>query len=616
MKPNGTIAKLLVSGCLGLGLGAVATGCNSSSDGQGKVLATGTGAITSDLSAIPPGMLPPGFVGDPSMLEGPRVEIVSPGRVGHTTARRVTVEGVVTDLGGGVSDVRVQGRSVTPGADGSFREEVDLDVGMNTIVVEAWDRAGHRRERFVNLIAGELAPAADALADAATVRVTNEALDLIEPQIVAGIEAQRAQIRQQVMATRIDGDTTIKDFRFGRVTAGLDTIQGGVRFTATIADLAMDIEHKARVLLVFSSTQRGTVRAQQLQLEGLAQVNVVNGRATTNVVQVTARAVGFSVPDWARSEEATIRRSFENGFAAATAQGLGQGLGDAFKSTTGTVAQAGQGVATHLDWTLTTLTCDPAGATALFAANVRPATPTAGSSAGAEDRSLVVRGGLANLTGGGGNGPNVALAVHQDVVNRALHAAWRGGAMTQVIDQAAFAAMNPGSPMSLDTTTLFALAPELAAVVAPGLPIEMHVEGLLPAVMTLRAGPLPHRLDIGGLKVTTFVLDPVAGRRPLGEACYAIGAEVAIVERQGQLALEPAGRVQVHVDALGPAQPGAELVLEKMAAGLGPQLLQMALTSQQGLVLPAVQGVTVSGLRLQALDGNLIVLGTAQASAP
>ncbi|MCO5167912.1 MAG: hypothetical protein M9894_16330 [Planctomycetes bacterium] len=613
MKSTGTIAKLLVSGCLGLGLGAVATGCNSSSDGQGKVLATGTGAITSDLSAVPPGMLPPGFVGDPSMLEGPRVEIVSPARAGHTTARRVAVEGVVTDLGGGVSDVRVQGRSVTPAADGSFREEVELAVGMNTIVVEAWDRAGHRRERFVNLIAGDLAPEGEPLADAATVRVTNGALDLIEPQIVAGIEAQRAQIRQQVLATRVGNDTTIKDFRFGRVTAGLDTIQGGVRFTATIADLAMDIEHKARVLLVFSSTQRGTVRAQRLEIEGLAQVNVVNGRATTNVVQVTARSVGFSVPDWARSEEATIRRSFENGFAAAAAQGLGQGLGDAFKSTSGTIAQAaGQGVPTELDWTLTTLTCDPAGATALFAANVRPPAAVAGT----EGRSVVVRGGLANLTGGGGNGPNVAMAVHQDIVNRALHAAWRGGAMNLVIDQAAFDAMNPGSPMRLDTSALFALAPELAAVVAPGLPIEMRVEGLLPAVMTLRAGPLPHRLDLGGLKVTTFVLDPVNGRTPMGEACYAIGAEVAIVERQGQLALQPAGQVQVHVDALGPAQPGAELVLEKMAAALGPQLLQMALASQQGLVLPAVQGFTLGGLRLQALDGNLVVLGTAQASAP
>lgn len=616
MKPDGTIAKLLVTGMVGLGF--VGAGCHSSSDGQGKVIASGTGAISSDLSAVPPGMLPPGFTGSPALLEGPQVEIITPVRASHTTARRVAVEGVVTDLGGGITDVRVQGRQVTPGAGGAFSEEVDLAPGMNTIVVEAWDRGGHKRSRFVNVIAGELVAETDAVADAASVRITDAAMDLSEPKIVQQIEAQRAQITQQVLATRVGNDTKITSFNFGRVAADVDLIAGGVRFTTTIDDIAMGIEHKAKVLLVFSTTKRGTVRAQQMRIEGLAQVSVVNGVATTNVVQVTATSSGFSVPDWADSEAGTIRRSFENGFAAAAAQALGQGLRDAFKTTSGTIQQGGQGTQgppMQLDWTLSALTCDDAGATATFGANVRPPAATAG----AETRSVVVRGGLANLTGGGGNGPNVAMAVHQDVINRALHAAWRGGALNVTIDQARLAAMNPTSPVRLDTTALISLAPELAAVIQPGLPVELVIEGQLPAVMTLEAAPLPHRLDVGALKVTTIVIDPVNGRTPLGEAAYSIGAEVAIVPTaKGELTLQPAGRTEVHVDALGQAQPGAELVLEKMATALGPQLLQMALATQQGLVLPAMQGVAVSGLSLQSLDSNLVVLGTASAapSAP
>lgn len=612
MKPDGTIAKLLVTGMVGLGF--VGAGCHSSSDGQGKLIASGTGAISSDLSAVPPGMLPPGFTGSPALLEGPQVEIITPARASHTTARRVTVEGVVTDLGGGVSDVRVQGRQVTLAPGGAFSEEVDLTPGMNTIVVEAWDQAGHKRSRFVNVIAGDLVDEGEALTEAASIRVTDAALDLIEPGIVQGIEAQRAQITQQVLATRVDDDTKVTSFTFGRVGAGVDLIPGGVRFTATIDDIAMGIEHKAKVLLVFSTTKRGTVRAQQMRIEGLAQVNVVDGVATTNVVQVTATSSGFSVPDWADSQAGAIRRSFENGFAGAAAQSLGQGLREAFKTTSGTITQGAggvQGPALHLDWTLSGLVCDDVGATAIFAVNVRPPAATVG----AEKRSVVVRGGLANLAGGGGSGPNVALAVHQDVVNRALHAAWRGGALSLTIDQARLAAMNPSTPVRLDTTALISLAPELAAVVQPGLPVELVIEGQLPAVMTLRSGPLPHRLDVGALKVTTVVVDPVDGRRTLGEAAYSIGAEVAIVPTAtGELTLQPVGRTEVHVDALGQAQPGAELVLEKMAAALGPQLLQMALATQQGLVLPVIQGVSVSNLSLQQLDGNLVVLGTATAA--
>lgn len=613
MKPDGTIAKLLVTGMVGLGF--VGAGCHSSSDGQGKLIASGTGAITSDLSAVPPGMLPPGFTGSPALLEGPQVEIVSPVRASHTTARRVTVEGVVTDLGGGVNDVRVQGRAVTLAAGGAFSEEVDLAPGMNTIVVEAWDGGGHRRSRFVNVIAGDLAPEGEAVAEAASIRVTDAALDLIEPKIVQGIEAQRAQITQQALAMNPGEDTKVTSFSFGAVGAGVDLIPGGVRFTSTIDDVAMGIEHKAKVLFVFSTTKRGTVRAQRMQIEGLAQVSVTNGVVTTSVVQVTATSSGFSVPDWADSQAGAIRRSFESGFAAAAAQALGQGLRDAFKTTSGTITQGGQAGQTlpmQLDWSLSALTCDDTGATAIYGANVRPPAATAG----AETRSIVVKGGLANLTGGGGgNGPNVAMAVHQDVINRALHAAWRGGALNMTIDQATLAATNPSSPVRLDTTTLIALAPELAAVIQPGLPVELVIEGQLPAVMTLAASPLPHRLDVGALKVTTIVVDPVSGRTPMGEASYSIGAEVAIVPTaSGELTLQPAGRTEVHVDALGQAQAGAELVLEKMATQLGPQLLQMALATQKGLVLPAMQGVTVSGLALQPLDRNLVVLGTASAA--
>jgi hypothetical protein len=613
MAGKRSVGRWLASGVLGLGLGLGGVGCHGSQDGTGALLASGTAALGSDLSALPPGGIP-GLPASPALLEGPLVDITSPARATFTTDRKVTVEGVVTDLGGGVSDVRVAGRAVTPDASGAFRAEVDLEPGMNTITVEAWDQSNHRRERFVSVLAGDLAPETDPVAQAASLRVTDAALDLIEPAIAQGIEAQRAQLVQQVLATPVGDGTTIKGFRFGAVHAGVDLVAGGARFTVSIDDLAMDIETKTKVLLVFTSTKSGTVRASRLDIEGVATIGAQGGKVSTNVVQVKATTQGFSVPDYASSQAATIRATFERGFAAAAAKGIADGLAKAFATTSGTITPpAGlAGPAVSLDWALSSLACDDAGATAVFSANARVATPTVGQ----ETRSLVVGGGIANLAGGGATGPNVALAVHQDLVNRALHAAWRGGALRLTLDQATLQRLSPQTQVTLDTTTLIGLAPELAAVVQPGLPVELEVDGELPAVMRLRGAPLPDVLDVGALKVTTFVLDPVKGRTALGEASYALHAEVGVVANGGQLTLAPQGQVEVHVDALGAPQPGAELVLEELARAVGPQLLQLALTSQQGLVLPAVQGYSVGGLQVQGMDANLILLGTAQAAAP
>lgn len=614
MKPDGTIAKVLVTGMLGLGF--VGAGCHSSSDGQGKLLASGTaaGINSGGLGVLPPGMLPPGLGGSPALLEGPQVDIVSPARASHTTSRRIAVEGVVTDLGGGVADVRVQGRKVTLDSAGAFREEVDLEVGMNTIEVEAFDRANHRRSRFVNVVAGDLAPEGEALPSVATFRLTDGALDIMEPQIVAGIEAQRPQIIAQALATPVQNDTKVTGFNFGAVNAGVDLVPGGMRFQATIQNVAMDIEHKAKFLLVFSTTKRGTVRASSVVIDGVAQVSATNGQVSVNVVQIGATANGFSVPDWVPgSETANVKRALENGFAASASRAFGQGLADAFKDTSGTSSSGQPGAGLDVEWKLSTLQCDATGANMMFSANAKP---QAAASVGAETRSVVTRTGASNLTGGSTGGPNVAMALHQDLVNRVLHAAWRGGALKQTIDQAALVRLDPNTTTRLDTTALMAMAPELAAVLQPGIPIELIVEGELPSVMTFRASPLPHLLDVGGLKVTTVIVDPSKGRTVLGEASYSIRAEVTFVEKAGKLVIQPAGQTTVLVDSLGQAQPGAELVLEKMARTMGPQLLGMALGRQDGFALPPVKGMTVTNLSLQHLDGNVVGIGTAVKANP
>jgi hypothetical protein len=505
MKQPGTIGRWLTSGVVGLGIGFASTGCHSSSDGKGALIGGTAAAVSSgsaaaggsglSASALPPGISIPGLPADPSVLEGPRVDIVSPSNGAYVAGGQVKVEGVVTDLGQGIAELHVAGRTVPVGPGGAFSETVDLPAGgLQTIVVEAWDRAQHRRARHVSVMLGATGDEATALENVSALRVTETALDLVEPSIAQGVEAQRAQITQQALATPVGNDTKITGFRFGKVGATVDAAPGGARFVVTIDDVQMDIEHKAKFLLVFNTTKKGTVRAQQVRIEGLTAIAVQGGRATTQVLGVTAATSGFSVPDWASSEQGTIKRTFEQSFATAGARGLDQGLADAFKSTSGSMAQNVQGLQLTLDWALKTLACDEAGITAIFAANVKPQAATAGQ---AGKDSFVSKVGLANLSGGSTGGPNVGVAVHEDLVNRTLHAAWRGGALKFTLDKTTAAALPPGSP-SLDTNALLAVAPELAAVgVTPGLPVELEVQGDLPAVVRFRGTQGPHRLSLG-----------------------------------------------------------------------------------------------------------------------
>lgn len=603
---NTIVAKLLVGGLLGLsGVGAM--GCNGSSDGKGTLLATGTATVGTSLGTLAPGVSIPGLPADPSALEGPRVDIASPADGTVQTDRRVTVSGVVTDSGQGVAEVHVAGRTVQLDASGAFRETVDLPAGLNTILVEAWDNAQRRRERQVSVLVGDTADENAELPNVASARVTETALDLIEPKIAAGVEAEKAKIVAQALSTKVNDETKITGFRFGKVGAQVDAAPGGVRFQITIDDVQMDLEYKAKFLLVFSSTKRGTVRAQQMRLEGVTNVAVVNGVATTQVVGVTATAINLTVPDWASGETNTIRRSLEAAFSTAGAQGLQQGLSQAFATTKGTIAQKVQGKDLSVDWSLGTLTCDEAGITATYGANIRPAQATSGKAMG----SFVSKVGLANLTGGAATGPNVAVAMTEDLLNRSLHAAWRGGALDFILDAATAAAtLPPGSP-ALDTSSLLAVAPELAAVgLLPGLPLELEVESALPAVVRLRGQQGPHLLSMGALKVTMTVVAPT-GRLVLAESVYAVDAEFALVEQGGKLSIAPAGKMDIHADALT-NQPGAELILERLAATVGPQLISSALAQQAGVALPTVQGISVTGLTLGGVDGNLVLLGTAK----
>ena len=607
MKARRTTRRYLVGGAV-IGAGLLAVGCGQSSKG-GRPLAGPGSASAPTAAGVGSGSAMGGLFGG-AMVSGPQVAITSPARGSYVQGARITVEGTAMDLGKGVAAVKVAGMTASVDESGRFSADIPLEAGLNTIVVEATDEQGGRTEKHVSVIAGETASEDTLLPGAAAMRITDGALDMIEPAITAGIEAQRATIKQQVMQTRVP-DLKLTGFDFGRVQSSVDCTSGGLSFKAEIADVVLGIEAEAKFLLIFTKKLKGDVRASKLTIEGTVMVGVQNGQATIQVGQVGARADGFSVPDWARDKQGQIQQGFQQAFAAAAAQNLSTSLQQAFGAgaVRGMTNQAVMGKDLKIEYALESLQFDADGATASLGANVSAVQPEYGDQA---PGSVVVRGALPRLLGGASGGQNVALAVHQDAINRALHAAWRAGALKMDLNQAAMDQLLPGVPTALNTTALMMAVPQLAGVLVPDLPIELKIESMLPPVVTLPSqGQAQLELCLGELVVKMDVIHPTAGAVTLVEASFASRMPAVLVERGGKVTLQPAGQPSLHVDVIGETMPGTEGMLEAMTAQAAGPALQGSLSQIQGVALPAVKGYTLGNLTFQKVEKSLVVLGQA-----
>lgn len=595
--------SLALTGLVAVALGMTSLGCSGSrrtSNGQLLAGSTPTGVASGSFTGLPQGE---------QHFDGPPVSIMSPARGTVSQTDVIEVWGYADDPdGAGVSAVNVDGMKVAYDAStGEYRAQVQLESGINTIVVEAWDDMGRRTERHVSVMAGPFADENQQLSQVSSVRLTDTAFRVLEPVMADGVVAQKGEIRNQVLSTPLE-DADITGFDFGNVQLQLDPIPGGVAYDLRIANVRMDIKASARILLVFKKDFRGTVTANELRIQGTANVSVQNGQATTSAGQATATTTGFSVPDFARGEYRNILTAFQEAFAKAATDNVKTGLDQAFSSssTRGTISRKLMDDTLLVDWMLESLAFDDDGGTATFASNVRAETPTYGTLTG----SLVDPTPLPNLVGGG-TGPNVAVAMHQDVMNRALHAAWRSGALKLTLDQAKMNQLLPNLPTQMDTTALIASVPQLGQLLPVGLPFELDIECLLPpTVVATPTDPQLFDLKIGGLKVRMNVIHPTEGPLELTTTVYSIDLPVAFQETpDGKLSLLAAPNATVHVDVDGLSVDGAEQVLEQLTQ---PSAIQASLSQVEGVQIPSMKGITVRGFQFSNFEQAVVGLGTAQ----
>jgi len=594
----------ILSGSVALACGVATVGCNHSSKGGGRTL-SGTVNTVNQANA---GASQLALLGDGGPVSlGPTVEIVSPPRGTFAPAGPLQIQGVASDAGNGVARVVVDGVDATVDPTGLFQVQVTAEPGMNTWLIQAFDHAGELTEKHVSVLAGEFGDELAILPDAATVRMTDNAINQFEPELAAELIKQRDQIRQQVLATPVP-DIKLTDFRFGDVTIALDAASGGMRFLARIQDVELDIEASARILLVIKKDFKGTIRAGQVEITGDLAFGVQGNQASGQVLQTSATASGFSVPDFARSQTGQILDSFESAFADAARQNLETLLQDAMiaQNRRGTLSQDIGGKALTIDWLLNTLAFDEDGVTAAFDGNIMAEQPIYGSHTG----SFVV-GGLAPNLVGGGPGPNLALSFHQDALNRALHAAWRAGALEHDLDQAAFD--KAGIPTNMTTSGLMQAVPELNDYLVPDLPLVMRIEGKLPPL--LRVDPTaPHLfdIDIADLNVQLDVIHPTEGAITLINAVFTIEADANLGPGEDNgFVLEPVGVPTIRVDVDGRALPGSETMLESMLDAMAPQLFEGSLSQVKLVAIPTVRGVDMVGVNLSKYESSVVVLGNA-----
>lgn len=617
----------LLSGTAFLLLATGAMGCNNGGDSERRFLAAGTSAPIGSQGLLSSGVTQYNNLDDlqnaasklPAGSEfiGPNLQILSPQRGDKVPAGPVTIEIQALDTGKGLASVFIAGKGVTPGADGKARLSVDLLPGLHTVVAEAVDSEGNRTERHVSLLVGTLTQEGSEVRQGARVRVTDDALDALEPQIGTQVEAQRQTIVQQVLGASPPKNTKYTRFSFGAAAGTIDCVPQGIRFQLKVDNLALDLEYKAKILFVFSTTKRGTVRAQELVIDALATpVLDAQGNLTSTISQVQARTNGFSVPDWASGEEGNIRRGFEQAFAAQAGNAIDKALTDALAKTktSGSATYQVSNRPLNASWRLEDMAIDADGINLSFGGQV--SAPLASATYGTPG-VLTVGTPNAVLGGTGGQAWNGALAIHQDLINQTLHSAWRQGSLSFTFDQAKIDQMDPGGPHRLNTDKLIASAPLLAKVLPAGEPLDLDVECKLPPVVEVVSNAPEHFiLRFGAVRVDYRVIDPATGKLVnLAETYYALEIGVVLKEEQGRIKLVPTGATVLRVDVVGKPLPQAEPIVDAVSRDMAPAFVKGIVNSLPGMSLPALKGFELKALNFSTSGDSILVTGQATPQA-
>ncbi len=555
----------------------------------------------------------------PATAPGPRVELTSPTSGAVAPGASVRVEGVVLDDGHGVERVVVGGQEVATGP-GHFQATVSVVPGVNTIVVEAFDARGGRTERHVSVLAGRLSPGDVAIARGAEVALAGAAAPLASSfQTTTSTATGMPPVRT---IDAYSGNYTRRNGRQIRYIV-LHTIEGSeagaiswFQNPSSRVSAHYIVSHAGRVTRMVSDSDRAwhagnsTYNEQSIGIENeghagrnswtdtqyrvLAQlVSALCDRYA--IPKTRARIVAHSeVPGATHTDPG---RYFDwNRFMALVNAG---GTSTSPRPSTQTVTLPG-GQQLAVAWTPRPVATQGGASRVELDVNVTPRAPVAGRLAS----SLVLGSPRAGAPATGG-ATNVTFGLHQDVINRALHAAWRAGGLDLRLSPTTLALLAPGSTATLDRDARVAVQPALGALLPPGSTLAVELAPALPptARPTL-GGELTLRLGALGVKLEVIDADGVTS--PLGQVTCAVEVQAEVDGHGTTARLLPTSAGELRVDVA----PGADPRLAALAHGLAPALRDASLGALAGVPLPTPPGVDLRALTLRASGDSITATGT------
>jgi hypothetical protein len=555
-----------------------------------------------------------------SETPGPLVEVTSPVSAELVAGASVAVVGSTGDLGHGVTRVAINGQEVATQA-GAFQATVPLEPGVNTLVVEAWDQRGARTERHVSVLAGDRAPTGAPLPATAEVALRGAAAGLVSNFQTAGATGPVGMPPTRFIAA-YSGNYTRRTGRVVR-TVVIHTIEGSeagciswMQNPASRVSAHYVLSHAGRVTQMVREEDRawhaGQINEQAIGIENEGYAGRNNW---TDVQYRTLAQLVRSICDRHRIplDRAHIIGHVEAPGATHTDPGrffdwarfmtLVRGAGGTSarpRPSTQTIT-TGSGKALEVLWTpKAPVTAN--GVTRIeLDVNVLTRAPLPGRLA----ESVVVRTPRRVLLSFAGAASNdVGVSVHQDVLNRALHAAWQAGALDLRLTAAELALIAPGTTATLDAAALVLRDPRLASVLSPGSALELSLSPELPPTTLVTSGG-DVTLRVGALDVLVDVVDAAGVTTSLGTLRCALEVP-AWIDGHGATSRLVAPTSELHVEL-----PAASAVdLRRVADAAAPALRDALLGALSGIALPTPGGIDLRTQSLAATGETLTVSGT------
>lgn len=558
-----------------------------------------------------------------SETPGPLVELTSPASAATVIGASVAVVGSTGDLGHGVTRVAINGQEVATQA-GLFQATVPLDPGVNTLVVEAWDQRGARTERHVSVLAGARARTSAPLPAAAEVALRGAAAPLVSNFQTAGTTGAVGMPPTRFIAAYSGNYTR----RVGRTirTVVIHTIEGSeagciswFQNPAARVSAHYVLSHAGRVTQMVREADRawhvGQINDQAIGIENEGYAGRNNW---TDVQYRTLAQLTRSICDrhGIPLDRAHIIGHVEAPGATHTDPGrffdwarfmnLVRSSGSTPprpRPSTQTIT-TGSGKALDVLWTPRTPVTANGVTRVEFDVNVRTRTPLPGRLA----ESVVVRTPRRVLLSFAGVATNdVGVSVHQDVLNRALHAAWQAGALDLRLTAAQLSLLAPGTTATLDAAELVRRDPRLASVLPAGSSLELSLSPELPptTLLTSRGELL---LRVGALDVLVDVVDATGQTTSLGTLRCAVEVPSGIDGHGATSRLVGAPpQSELHVELPGTSTNALDL--RRLAEATAPALRDAILGALSGIVLPTPGGIDLRSHTLATTGDTLTVSG-------